>query len=45
MNTSEAALAMIALFLLRLAFPLIVIFIFGYGMNFLAQYLITDVKL
>jgi hypothetical protein len=43
MNTSEAALTMSSLFLLRLAFPLVVTVIFGYGMNCLVNYLIKDV--
>jgi hypothetical protein len=38
MNTSEAALVMFVLFLLRLALPLIVTALFGYGMNHLVDY-------
>lgn len=33
MNTFEATLAVVALFLLRLLLPLAVTFVFGYGMN------------
>lgn len=38
MNASETALVMLILFLLRLLFPLIVIVIFGNGMNRLMDY-------
>ena len=33
MNTFEATLAVVGLFLLRLLLPLAVTFVFGYGMN------------
>ena len=44
MNASEAALMTLVLFLLRLALPLIVTVIFGYGMNRLADYFLADVE-
>jgi hypothetical protein len=45
MIVSEAGLVMLALFLLRLALPLIVTVIFGYGMNHLLDYWNTDTEL
>ena len=44
MDTSDAALAMVGLFLLRLAFPLIATLVFGYGMNLLVEHFIADVE-
>ncbi len=44
MNTSEAGLAMVALFLLRLAFPLMATVVFGFGMNRLMDYFLTEVE-
>ena len=45
MIASEAGLVMLALFLFRLALPLIVTVIFGYGMNYLVDYWNVDTKL
>jgi len=44
LNTPEAAFAMVALFLLRLAFPLIATVVFGYGMNRLVDHFFADVE-
>ena len=45
MNTSEATLVMLALFLARLTLPLIVTVLFGYGMNRLMDYWNSNVEL
>jgi len=33
MNSFEATLAVVGLFILRFAFPFVITFVFGYGMN------------
>ena len=45
MIASEAGLVMLALFLLRLALPLIVTLIFGYVMNYLVDNWNIDTEL
>ena len=42
MNTSEATLVLLALFLLRLGLPLFITWAFGYGMNRLVAHWNTD---
>jgi hypothetical protein len=45
MNASEATLMILTLFLLRLALPIFVTAIFGYGMNRLVAYWNAKVEL
>ena len=45
MSNSEAALMMLVLFLLRLALPLIITLIFGYGMHRLVDHWNSNIEL